>query len=66
MHLFGRYDETDRGSGGDAGKTKRTIAGIAYHFRNGNKLLIDYDHLDGSGADEADETVAEFAVEVIY
>lgn len=66
VHLFGRYEETERGSGEDAGKTKRTIAGVAYHFMNGNKLLVDYDHLDGSGADEADEAVAEFAVEVIY
>jgi hypothetical protein len=42
---FARHDWYDRDSARPGGRSTRTIAGVAHHFRGGSAILLDYETL---------------------
>ncbi|MBD3289580.1 hypothetical protein GF337_12315 [candidate division KSB1 bacterium] len=65
--IIGRYDYNDLNPlSANNPYSQRYIAGLAYHFSEGCKILIDYDNVCFQHIDEPNEKVFEFAVELRY
>jgi hypothetical protein len=65
--IIGRYDYNDLDPlSAKNPYSQRYIAGLAYHFSEGCKILLDYDAVSFQLMDEPNEKVFEFAVELRY
>jgi hypothetical protein len=64
--IIGRYDYFTREFPSADLTTKRTIAGLAFHFVPGSTLLLDYDYLDYSDKTKKNSYTFEIAVEFKY
>ncbi len=61
--IFGRYDYYEKNTGLEKNETKRTIAGVAYHFMGHHKAVLDYDTIKYAATDETDSCF-KFTIEV--
>jgi len=66
ISLVGRYDYFRQDYDDIDNTARRTIAGVAYHFIRGSKLIVDYDIVDFSNPAENDSHIFEVAIELRY
>ncbi len=66
LSLIGRYDYFSSGPQNALRESERFIAGIAYHFLENSKILIDYDRIKRTPASSRDDYIFEVAVEFRY
>lgn len=66
LSIIGRYDYFNSEVKPKDIFMERYIAGVAYHFLKGCKILLDYDILETNHLDRKGESIFEFAVEVRY
>lgn len=64
--LLGRFDNIEKDLPGEPLISKRYIAGIAYHFIKGSKVIIDYDILNHNDPAKKDSHIFEIAIELKY
>ncbi len=64
--LLGRYDQFTQDLPGKNPTSYRTIAGVAYHFLRGSKILFDYDRISYSKTGNPANHVFELAIELKY
>lgn len=65
LSLIGRYDYFNNDTEQKDYKTKRTIAGLVYHFQGRNAAILDYDTVTNTLTDEKSSAV-KFTIEVHF
>jgi hypothetical protein len=66
ISVIGRYDHFMQEFPSVDLTTRRSIAGLAFHFIRGSKILLDYDYVDYPDHVREDSYVYEVAIELKY